>query len=49
MCRPGLPFLLTYGSHVMRHTGFLQVDGSQRDPREMGHHSLVSERRYTNT
>ena len=23
----------------MRHTGFLQVDGGQRDPREMGRHN----------
>ena len=27
-----------YGSHDMRHTGFPQVDGGQRDPREMGRH-----------
>ena len=27
--------LLMYGSHHMRHTGFPQVDGGQRDPREM--------------
>ena len=26
-----------YGSHDMRHTGFPQVDGGQRDPGEMGH------------
>ena len=25
------PFLLMYGSHDMRHTGFPQVDGGQRD------------------
>ena len=25
----------------MRHTGFPQVDGGQRDPREMGRHKLV--------
>ena len=25
--------LLMYGSHEMRHTGFLQVDGGQLDPR----------------
>ena len=30
--------LLMYGSHDMRHTGFPQVDGDQRDPREMGRH-----------
>ena len=33
-------FLLTYGSHDMRHTGFLHVDGGQRDPWETGHHSI---------
>ena len=27
-----------YGSHYMRHTGFLQVDGGQRDPRDLGRH-----------
>ena len=26
------PFLLMYESHEMRHTGFPQVDGGQRDP-----------------
>ena len=31
MCRSMWPFLLMYGSHDMRHTGFLQVDGGQRD------------------
>ena len=30
--------LLTYESHDMRHTGFPQVDGGQRDPRELGRH-----------
>ena len=49
MCRPRWPFLLTYGSHDMRHTVFSQVDGGQREPWEMGRHNLVSERRYTNT
>ena len=48
LCRPMWPFLL-YGSHDMRHTGFSQVDGGQRDPREMGRHSLVSEHMYTST
>ena len=38
LCRPMWPFLLVYGSHDMRHTGFPQVDGGQRDPREMGRH-----------
>ena len=27
-----------YGSHDIRHIGFSQVDGGQRDPREMGRH-----------
>ena len=31
LCRPMWPFLLMYGSHDMRHTGFLQVDVGQRD------------------
>ena len=38
MCRPMWPFLLTYGSHDVRHTGFPQVDGGQRDSRDLGHH-----------
>ena len=29
--RPNLQFLLMYESHDMRHTGFPQVDGGQRD------------------
>ena len=32
-------FLLMYGSHNMRHTGFLRVDGLSTDPREMGRHN----------
>ena len=40
MCRPMWPFLLMYGSHNMRHTGFSQVDGGQRDSREMGCHII---------
>ena len=40
LCRPMWPFLLMYGSHDMRHTGFPQVDGGQRDPPEMGRHRL---------
>ena len=27
-------------SHDMRHTGFPQVDGGQRDPQEMGRHNF---------
>ena len=26
-------------SHDMKHTGFSQVDGGQRDPRKLGRHS----------
>ena len=33
------PFLLMYGSHDMRHIGFLQVDGGQRDPRVLECHT----------
>ena len=33
--------LLMYESHEMRHTGFLQVDGGQRDPRvEVSQHGI---------
>ena len=28
---PTWPFLLMFDSHGMRHIGFLQVDGGQRD------------------
>ena len=49
MYGPKWPILLMYESHDMRHTGFPWVDGDQRDPREMGHHSLVSELRFINT
>ena len=34
MGRPTRPFLLMYESHGMRHIGFPQVDGGQRDPRD---------------
>ena len=33
---PTWSFLLMYGSHDMRHTGFPQVDGGQRNPWEWG-------------
>ena len=33
---PTRPFLLMYESHDMRHTGFSQVDGGQRNPHEWG-------------
>ena len=37
MYGPKWPFLLMYGSNDMRHS-FPQVDGGQRDPRDLGHH-----------
>ena len=37
MYGPTWPFLFTYGSRDMRHR-LSQVDGGQRDPREMGRH-----------
>ena len=36
MCRLMWPFLLMYGSYDMRHIGFPQVDGGQRDPKKWG-------------
>ena len=39
MYGPNVVILLMYKSHDMRHTGFPQVDGGQRDPREMGRHT----------
>ena len=33
---PTWPFVLMYGSHGMRHTGFPQVDDGQRDPWDRG-------------
>ena len=39
MCRPVWPFLLMYGSHDVRHTGFSQVDGGQRDTPVLGRHT----------
>ena len=33
---PTWPLLLMNGSHGMRHTGFPQVDGGQRNPRDRG-------------
>ena len=40
MYGPKWPFLLMYGSHDMRHTGFPRVDGGQRDPRNLGRHNI---------
>ena len=42
MYRPMWSFLLMYESHDMRHIGFSQVDGGQRDPRELGRHTCLS-------
>ena len=36
MYGPNVAILLMYGSQDMRHAGFPQVDGGQRDPRERG-------------
>ena len=38
MYGPKWLFLLIYGSHDMRHTGFPRVDGLSTDPRDLGHH-----------
>ena len=39
MYGPKWPFLLMYGSHNMRHTGFPRVDGLSMDPRDLGRHN----------
>ena len=39
MYGPKWPFLLMYGSHDMRHTGFPRVDGLSTDPRNLGRHN----------
>ena len=39
---PTWPFLLMYGSHGMRHIGFPQVNGGQRDPRDRGVSRVVN-------
>ena len=36
MYGPKWPFLLMYGSHDMRHTGFPQVDRLSTDSRDLG-------------
>ena len=38
---PKWPFLLMYGSHEMRHTGFRELKGCQRDPRDSGRHTNI--------
>ena len=40
MYEPKWPFLLMYGSHNMRHTGFSWVDGLSTDPRDLGRYRL---------
>ena len=35
---PMWPFLLMYGSHDMRHTGFPRVDELSTYPRDLGRH-----------
>ena len=40
MYGPKLSFLLMYGSHNMRNTGFPWVDGLSTDPRVLGRHSF---------
>ena len=47
MYGPKLPFLLMYGSHDMRHTGFLRVDGLSRDPQDLGRHNKFPKYIYT--
>ena len=39
MYGPDVAILLKYGSLDMRHTGFSQVDGGQRDSWDLGRHS----------
>ena len=38
MYGPKWLFLLMYGSHDMRHIGFLRVDSGQQDARDLGLH-----------
>ena len=40
MYGPMWPFLFTYGSHDMRHTGFRKLTVVNGTPREMGRHKL---------
>ena len=39
---PTWPFFLMYGSHGMRHTGFLQVDDGQPDTPILRRHNVSS-------
>ena len=38
MYGPKWPFLLMYGSHAIKQTGFPRVDGLSTDPRDLGRH-----------
>ena len=40
MYGPKWSFLLMYGSHDMRHTGFLLVDGLSTDLQDLGCHII---------
>ena len=40
MYGPKWLFLLMYGSHNIRHTGFSRVDGLSTDPRDLGRHRV---------
>ena len=40
MYGPKWQFLLMYGSHDMRYTGFPWVDGLSTNPRALGRHNL---------
>ena len=48
MYGPNVAILLIYGSHDMKHAGFRRLTLVNGIPREMGHHSLVSEPRFIN-
>ena len=40
MYGPKWLFLLMYGSHDRRHTGFPRVNGGQRDPRDLRRYNI---------
>ena len=39
MYGPDVAILLMYGSHVMRHTGFLRLTVVNETPRDLGRHN----------
>ena len=41
MYGPKWPFLLMYGSHDMRHTGFPRVDELSTDSQNLGRHTII--------